>query len=163
LKKILTIFVWVVFVLNTNFVFAQENEIGKINNGVYELSSNAEAIQKALEWTFKDGSKVVDLKIEELNQEIYLIANLQFQGKRRMLAMELDQKGNEFVVNEESPLKICSAFACETCKFFFEQRKIVACKCEETGTISNHCRFKTIPASQFIFNFQRALKLKNND
>ncbi len=155
----------IIFLLlcSSQLLKAQDQEIGRLNNGVYELSNHSDAIQKAIEWTFKDGSKVIDLKIEELNQQIYLTANCLFQGKKRMLAVELDQKGNFFVLKEDGFIKTCSAFACENCKFFFEQHKIVACKCEESGTISNHCRFKTFPTTQLIQNYQRALRLKNSD
>ncbi len=148
---------------NNHLLKAQDLEVGKLNNGVFELTNNTESLQKAIEWTFKDGSKVIDLKIEELNQQPYLVANCAFQGKKRMLAVELDQKGTVFIFKEDGMIKCCSAFACETCKFFFEQHKIVACKCEETGTISNHCRFKAIPSLQLITNYQRALRLKNPD
>ncbi len=162
-KCIATVLVFIALLVNSSLLKAQDAEIGKLNNGIYELSNHSDAIQKAIEWTFKDGSKVIDLKIEELNQQIYLTANCLFQGKKRMLAVELDQKGNLFVLKEDGFIKTCSAFACETCKFFFEQHKIVACKCEETGSISNHCRFKTIPSTQLVQNFQRALRLKNSD
>jgi hypothetical protein len=71
-------------------------------------------------------------------------------------------EGNSFVVKEDAFFKTCSAVACETCRYFLENNKIVACKCEETGSISNHCHYKSSPATSFITNYYRALKLKQD-
>jgi ligand-binding sensor domain-containing protein len=42
---------------------------------------------------------------------------------------------------------------------FLENNKIVACKCEETGTISNHCHYKASSGIGFYSNYLRAIKM----
>jgi hypothetical protein len=141
---------------------AQQIEIGKINNGVFELSDHSEQLVKAIEWTFRDGTKVVELKIEQLQNAYFLVATCTYQNRKRLAAIDLDMEGNSFVVKEDAFFKTCSAVACETCRYFLENNKIVACKCEETGSISNHCHYKSSPATSFITNYYRALKLKQD-
>jgi hypothetical protein len=133
--------------------------IGEVNNGVFQLKENQEQLVKAFEWTFKDGTKVVEMEIQQLGNAYFLVSNCAFQGRKRMAAVDIDMVGIEFVLNEDAQFKICSAVACENCRFFLENSKIVACKCEETGTISNHCHYKTFPAVGFFANFMRAIRM----
>ena len=141
---------------------AQQIEVGKVNNGVFELSENSEQLVKAIEWTFRDGTKVVELKIEQLQNAYFLVATCTYQNRKRLAAIDLDMEGSSFIVKEDAFFKTCSAVACETCRYFLENNKIVACKCEETGSISNHCHYKSSPATSFITNYYRALKLKQD-
>lgn len=136
--------------------------IGEINNGVYVLKENQTSLVKAFEWTFKDGTKVVDLKIEQLGNAWFLIATCNYQGRKRIAAVDIDMVGIEFVLNEDAVFKMCSAVACENCRFFLENNKIVACKCEETGTISNHCHYKSASGAGFYANFQRSLRMSKD-
>jgi hypothetical protein len=136
--------------------------IGEVNNGVYELNQHQSSLVKAFEWTFRDGTKVVDLKIEQLSNGYFLVASCAYQGRKRIAALNLEQEGIRFVLTEDAQYKMCSAVACETCRFFLENNKIVACKCEETGTISNHCHYKSLPGSGFYANFLRAIKLQKD-
>ncbi|MCF8254945.1 MAG: hypothetical protein K9H61_11135 [Bacteroidia bacterium] len=150
------------FLLVVSFSTYAQNEgtaIGEMNNGVYELNEHQKSLTKAFEWTFRDGTKVTDLKIEQISNTYYLVAQCVYQGHKRMAAVDLDMVGIQFVLNEDAFFKMCSAVACETCRFFLENNKIVACKCEETGTISNHCHYKSLPANGFYANFQRAIKM----
>ncbi|MFY8021390.1 MAG: hypothetical protein ACOVP1_09340 [Bacteroidia bacterium] len=158
-KSILFIFT---FCLLSLIGSAQQIEVGKVNNGVFELSENSEQLVKAIEWTFRDGTKVVELKIEQLQNAYFLVATCTYQNRKRLAAIDLDMEGNSFVVKEDAFFKTCSAVACETCRYFLENNKIVACKCEETGSISNHCHYKSSPATSFITNYYRALKLKQD-
>jgi hypothetical protein len=160
MKKIIILII--ILISTTVYSNAQQIEVGKINNGVFELSENSEQLVKAIEWTFRDGTKVVELKIEQLQNAYFLVATCTYQNRKRLAAIDLDMEGNSFVVKEDAFFKTCSAVACETCKYFLENNKIVACKCEETGSISNHCHYKSSPATSFITNYYRALKLKQD-
>lgn len=134
-------------------------EIGEINNGAIEMNKSQNALVKAFEWTFRDGTKVTELKIEQLSNTYFLIATCAYQGKKRMAAVNLDLVGLKFMLSEDAFFKMCSAVACENCRFFMENNKIIACKCEETGTISNHCHYRSSNATTFYANFQRALRM----
>lgn len=161
MKKVLPFVFLFVFTLVSK---AQQGiEIGQINNGVYEFTVHELSVAKAIEWTLRDGSKVSELKIEQLNNVYFLVAVCNYQTYKRTIAVDLDQVGTKFVLTEDAFIKICSAVACQTCKFFFENRKIIACKCEETGTISNHCHYRSAPATAFAQNLQRAIKLQRNE
>ncbi|MFY8109835.1 MAG: hypothetical protein ACOVO9_12610 [Bacteroidia bacterium] len=160
MKKIILFII--ILISTTVYSNAQQIEVGKINNGVFELSDNSEQLVKAIEWTFRDGTKVVELKIEQLQNAYFLVATCTYQNRKRLAAIDLDMEGNSFVVKEDAFFKTCSAVACETCRYFLENNKIVACKCEETGSISNHCHYKSSPATSFITNYYRALKLKHD-
>ncbi len=160
MKKIILLII--ITLSTTVYSNAQQIEIGKINNGVFELSDHSEQLVKAIEWTFRDGTKVVELKIEQLQNPYFLVATCTYQNRKRLAAIDLDMEGNSFVVKEDAFFKTCSAVACETCRYFLENNKIVACKCEETGSISNHCHYKSSPATSFITNYYRALKLKQD-
>ncbi len=160
MKKIILLIL--IAISTTVYSNAQQIEVGKINNGVFELSDNSEQLVKAIEWTFRDGTKVVELKIEQLQNAYFLVATCTYQNRKRLAAIDLDMEGNSFVVKEDAFFKTCSAVACETCRYFLENNKIVACKCEETGSISNHCHYKSSPATSFITNYYRALKLKQD-
>jgi len=134
-------------------------QIGRINNGVYELTESEKSLIKAFEWTFRDGTKVTELRIEQMQQTYFLVATCAYQGRKRVAAIDLNQEGINFYINYDAVFKMCSAVACDNCRFFLENNKIVACKCEETGTISNHCHFKTSLANTYYSNLQRAMKM----
>ena len=153
-----------VFCLQIGGLHAQQTgvAVGEINNGIYRLKENQQSLVKAFEWTFKDGTKVSEMKIEQLGNTWFLIATCTYQGRKRIAAVDLDLVGIEFVLQEDVMFKMCSAVACENCRFFLENNKIVACKCEETGTISNHCHYKSTPGAGFYANFQRSLRMNND-
>lgn len=149
------------FFLLSFAAFSQNNGlvVGEINNGVYQFKESQESLTKAFEWTFRDGTKVNEMSITQMGNEYYIIATCLYQGRKRIAAIDLDLIGIEFVLKEDAQFKMCSAVACENCRFFFESNKIVACKCEETGTISNHCHYKASHATSFYANFQRSLRM----
>ena len=136
-------------------------EIGEMNNGINEIKKYQTQLVKAFEWTFRDGTKITDIKIEQLSNTYFIVATCSYQGKKRMAAVDIDLVGFKFMLNEDAFFKMCSAVACENCKFFLENNKIVACKCEETGSISNHCHFRSSPAISFYANLQRAIKMSD--
>jgi hypothetical protein len=103
---------------------------------------------------------VQELKIEQIGNSYFLIAVCNYMNYKRNAAINLDVQGNLFLMNEDAMLKICSAVACQTCNFFTENNKIIACKCEQTGSISNHCHYKSSMATTFLQNLQRALKMQ---
>ncbi|MDZ4667656.1 MAG: hypothetical protein SGJ00_07210 [bacterium] len=153
------LFILFFFVSTQTFAQSTGTTIGEINNGVYQLKENQDQLIKAFEWTFKDGTKVVEMDIQQLGNAYFIVANCAYQGRKRMAAVNIDLVGIEFVLYEDGQFKICSAVACENCRFFLENSKIVACKCEETGTISNHCHYKTFSGTGYYANFMRALKM----
>lgn len=136
--------------------------IGELNNGVFQLNSQERNLVKAFEWTFRDGTKVVDMKIEQMGNGYFLVATCAYQGRKRLAAVDIDMAGIQFVLNEDAQFKMCSAVACENCRFFLENNRIIACKCEETGTISNHCHYKSAAAVGFYANLQRAIRMNND-
>lgn len=136
--------------------------IGELKNGVYEINETQTALTKAFEWTFRDGTKVQELKIEQLGTNYFLLATCSYQGRKRIAALDIEMVGINFVLSEDAQYKTCSAVACETCKFFLENNKIVACKCEESGTISNHCHYKSLPGAGYYANFLRAIKMQKD-
>ncbi|NDC29798.1 MAG: hypothetical protein EBZ58_02420 [Bacteroidetes bacterium] len=155
----------IIFLLFSVHLHAQKNiEIGQLENGIISMKQNMLGpATKALEWTFRDGTKVQELKIEQIGNGYFLIAVCNYMNYKRNAAINLDVQGNLFVMNEDAMLKICSAVACQTCNFFVENNKIIACKCEQTGSISNHCHYKSSMASAFIQNLQRAMKMQEEN
>ncbi|MBC7384269.1 MAG: hypothetical protein H7296_14985 [Bacteroidia bacterium] len=154
------------FFLSFHFFVSAQNssiEIGGINNGVIEINNHQGAIVKAFEWTFRDGTKVTEIKIEQLSNSYFLVATCTYQTRKRIAAIDLEVAGIKFVLKEDAYFKMCSAVACENCRFFLENNRIVACKCEETGTISNHCHYRSSQAITFFANLQRAIKMEKED
>lgn len=138
---------------------AQQTVIAKLNNGQIEFVVNEMALAKAFQWTFRDGTKVTDIKVEELNGKYFLVAYCLYQQHKRVAAVDLEIIGSDYVTSDDAMLKICSAVACNNCKFFLENLRIVGCKCEETGTVSNHCHYKSAPGGGFMQNLTRAISL----
>jgi hypothetical protein len=134
-------------------------KIGSLSNGTFTITESQKNLVKAFEWTFRDGTKVSEIGIEQFNQAYYLVAICSNQNKKRLAAVNLDLEGIDFILREDAFFKTCSAVACENCSFFVENNKIVACKCESTGTISNHCHYKLSNASSFYNNVIRAKKM----
>jgi hypothetical protein len=153
------LFAFLFFLSFTSFSQNTGIVIGEVNNGVYQFKDCQESLSKAIEWTFKDGTKVSEMSITQMGNDYYILATCLNQGRKRIAAIDLDLVGIEFVLKEDAFFKMCSAVACENCRFFFESNKIVACKCEETGTISNHCHYKSSAATSFYANFQRSLRM----
>lgn len=137
---------------------AQETKIkiGELNNEVITLTETQKNLSKAFEWTFRDGTRVVDLQIEQMQQTWFLVATCTYQNRKRIAAVNLELQGIQFYLPEDAQFRMCSAVACENCRFFLENNKIVACKCEETSTISNHCHYKAGSASTYYNNLIRA-------
>lgn len=156
-KKLLTI-----LLLFLSFsAFAQDThlKIGSLSNGAFTITESQKNLTKAIEWTFRDGTKVQEIAIEQFNQSYYLVAICMNQNKKRLAAVNIELEGIDFVLRDDAFFKTCSAVACENCSFFVENNKIVACKCESTGTISNHCHYKMSNATSFYNNLIRAKKM----
>ena len=162
-KKIYTYLLYFIsFLLLSTHLHAQKStEIGLLENGIISVKQNMLAPSiKALEWTFRDGTKVQELKIEQIGNGYFLVATCNYMNYKRNAAINLELQGNIFFLNDDAMLKVCSAVACQTCNFFIENNKIIACKCEQTGSISNHCHYKSAMATTFIQNLQRAIKMQ---
>lgn len=161
--KNLLLLITVLTLFSTQLIAQQTSTvIGELKNGVYEINETQTALIKAFEWTFRDGTKVQELKIEQLGTNYFLLATCSYQGRKRIAALDIEMVGINFVLSEDAQYKTCSAVACETCKFFLENNKIVACKCEESGTISNHCHYKSLPGAGYYANFLRAIKMQKD-
>lgn len=160
-KKLLFVFLFLVQI--TAYSQTPGVIIGEMNNSAFVINNNQPSLVKAFEWTFKDGTKVTEMAITQLGNEYYLLATCIYQGRKRIAAIDIDLVGINFVLNEDAQFKMCSAVACETCRFFFENNKIVACKCEETGTISNHCHYKASVGNGYFANFQRAQRMSKDE
>jgi hypothetical protein len=150
----------VVFIFISSLLHAQnQTEIGVLRGNEAVITINPVVLSKAFEWMFRDGTKVADLKIEQLSGQYFLVAYCNFQQHKRMVAIDLEIIGQNLYISQDPFIKVCSAVACQTCKFFLENMRIIACKCEETGTISNHCHYRSIPGSGFVTNLNRAIML----
>ncbi|MFN4083247.1 MAG: hypothetical protein ACK4K9_06405 [Bacteroidia bacterium] len=147
------------FILLPFLSSSQQIEVAELNNGQIEITVNSLALSKAFAWTFRDGTKVTDLKVEQLSSQYFLVAYCVYQNHSRMAAIDLEVIGNKFYINEDAMFKVCSAVACKNCKFFIENLRIVGCKCEETGTVSNHCHYRNLPVGGFTQNLNRAILL----
>jgi hypothetical protein len=145
--------------LNQTGFSQQTFDVAELRNGQIELTMSQLVLSKAFSWTFRDGTKVTDLKVEQLNNQYFLVAYCIYQQYTRQVGINLDFVGNKFYINDESTFKICSAVSCKTCRFFIEHMRIIGCKCEETGTVSNHCHYKVVPIGIFMQNINRALML----
>lgn len=135
-------------------------EVGEWQNDVGFLNKeNSVVIAKAFARTFGDGFKTNGIRIEKYGNIFYLISNSELQNKSRITAIDLKFEGNKLVVNSNSELKSCTSSACEKCGFFFENKKIIACLCLNTKTISNHCHYKHSSAYDFLNNLLRAKQM----
>ncbi len=150
--------------LLSSFSFAQKSiEIAKFENGNPTLNNNLDSsCIKAFERTFRDGTKVIGLKVEKIGNNYFLLADCNYKNYKRKAAINIEQQGDLLILKEDALMKICSAVACQTCNFFIENNKIIACKCEQTGTISNHCHYKSTLTNIFFQNLQRAIKMMGN-
>jgi hypothetical protein len=141
LLKLLLIFV---FMLGFKFIYCQQIAIGTINNyDNLELNEKSKrALKIAYLRSFIDGRKLDSVYIDKVGQVKYLILIGGKLNVKSKSAINISIVNNIVHLNSNTEMKTCSNGACKDCDFFTENNKVVACKCETNGSISNHCTYK---------------------
>lgn len=139
--RILTV---VLFLLCFKMVFAQQVTIGTINGeDKIEFSEKGKrAIKIAYLRSFTDGRKYDTAFIEKLGQVKYLVILGSKSNIKSRSAVSILIIDNTVNITTNSEMKTCSNGACNDCQFFIENSKVVACKCNDNGSISNNCSFR---------------------
>lgn len=143
---------------------AQHAEIGKAVGNDYEITADTAILVKALQRTTADGTRLHALRIESVKAFHYLVGTGVYHGYPKMIAVRLVYDANKRTFSAAPGLGYvtCSAAACNDCRPFKENGRIMGCKCEEHATVSNQCNFTEIETSQFYEHFQRFLALKKH-
>ena len=146
--KLLLIFL---FLFVFKITFCQHIAIGTINNNnQLELNEKSKrAIKIAYLRSFIDGRKLDSVFIDKIGQVKYLILLGSKINVKSKSAISISIVNNTIHLNANSEMKTCSNGACNYCDFFTENNKVVACKCEANGSISNHCSYKTNDGNYF--------------
>jgi hypothetical protein len=147
----------------SSFIYAQDKiEIGKTIGNEYLISADTSILRKAMQRTLGDGTQFFEFRIESVNAFHYLIGVGMLKGHYKMMAAQLqyDMKTRSFFAAPLLPHVTCSSAACENCKPFKENGKIIGCKCEEKLTVSNQCNFNLVEQSLFYDNVKRYLEMK---
>ncbi len=147
----------------SSFIYAQDKfEIGKTVGNEYLISADTSILRKAMQRTLGDGTQFSEFRIESVNAFHYLIGVGVLKGRYKMMAAQLqyDIKTRSFFAAPLLPHVSCSSAACNNCKPFKENGKIIGCKCEEKSTVSNQCNFNLVEQSAFYENIKRAVLMK---
>ncbi len=160
MKKIF-LFTLVFFIL-THSYSQNKIEIGKVVNSAYIITSDTTILRKALQRTLGDGTQIMSLRIESVQAYHYLIGSGIYKGHSKLIAVQLqyDIMSRSFFAAPLLPHVTCSSAACNDCKPFKENGKIIGCKCEEKSTVSNQCNYNTIEQSLFYDNVKRYQDMK---
>lgn len=134
----------ILFLLFSKIVFAQQVAIGTIDSeDKMEFSEKGKrAIKIAYLRSFTDGRKFDTAFIEKLGQLKYLVILGSKNEVKSRSAVSILIINNTVNIATNTEMKTCSNGACNECQFFIENSKVVACKCEDNGSISNNCSFK---------------------
>jgi hypothetical protein len=139
------------FILVFKFVFCQQIAIGTINNlNKLELNNKSKrALKIAYLRSFVDGRKLDSIYIDKIGEVKYLILLGSKTNVKSKTAISISIINNTVNLNANTEMKTCSNGACNDCEFFTENNKVVACKCNNDGTISNSCNFKVNDGKYF--------------
>jgi hypothetical protein len=139
------------FLIASKQVFCQQISIGTINlNDKMEMNDKCKrAMKVAYMRTFADGRKLDTFFINKIGQVKYLILLGSKGNVNSKSAVSILIINNTVNINANSEMKTCSNGACNECSFFTENNKVVACKCESNGSISNHCTYKINDGNYF--------------
>lgn len=145
------LFFILLFVISFKITFCQQIAIGTINNNdILELNEKSKrALKIAYLRSFIDGRKLDSVYIDKIGQVKYLILLGSKINVKSKSAISISIVNNTVHLNANSEMKTCSNGACTDCDFFTENNKVVACKCETNGSISNHCTYKTNDGNYF--------------
>jgi hypothetical protein len=148
--RILTV---VLFLLSYKIVFAQQIAIGTLNGeDKIEFSEKGKrAIKIAYLRSFTDGRKLDTAFIEKLGQVKYLVILGSKNNVKSRSAVSILIINNMVNIATNTEMKTCSNGACTDCQFFIENSKVVACKCNDNGSISNNCSFRNNDGA-FFYN-----------
>jgi hypothetical protein len=139
------------FFIVSKQTFCQQITVGTINlNDKIEMNEKSKrALKVAYLRTFADGRKLDTFFIDKVGQVKYLIL-LGSKGNIKIKsAVSISIINNTVHLNANLEMKTCSNGACTECNFFTENNKVVACKCESNGSISNHCTYKINDGNYF--------------
>jgi hypothetical protein len=155
MKKIylLTSLLFIIF-----YTHAQNKiEVGKAIGSEYIVTGDTAILRKALQRTLGDGTQLVSLRIESVNAFHYLIGTGIYKGHGKIIAAQLqyDILSRSFFAIPNLPHVTCSSAACDHCRPFKENGRIIGCKCEEKTTVSNQCNFSAAAQSLFYENIKR--------
>ena len=139
------------FLIASKEIFCQQIAIGSINlNDKIEMNEKSKrALKVAYLRTFADGRKLDTFYIDKVGQIKYLILLGTKGNVNSKSAVSISIVNNTVHLNSNSEMKTCSNGACNECNFFTENNKVVACKCESNGSISNHCTYKINDGNYF--------------
>ncbi|MES2726885.1 MAG: hypothetical protein V4643_07270 [Bacteroidota bacterium] len=127
-------------------------EIGTLNSANEELllsGKNKSALRIAYIRTFNDGRKLDSVWVENVGGRKFLLMAGTRMNVKSLTAVSISIINNKVYVENTTEVKTCANGSCTACSFFVEHNKVVACKCESTGTVSNHCTFKVNDAVVF--------------
>lgn len=131
------------FLFGIKLIYCQQVAIGMLNNNILELTDKSKrALKMAYLRSFVDGRKLDTAYIDLIGNVKYLILVGSKSNVKSKTAISITILNNTVNINTNTEMKTCSNGACEECSFFTENKKIVACKCEQNGSISNNCNFK---------------------
>lgn len=154
---------WIFISLFLLFLNASAQHVFRIYGKQKEDSLAVLCITKALTWSMSEDVQIQTMRIEQISGKFYFIVEMNLASQRRIAAVALNQELIGFSVDTLSSVAICTASNAYRCSFFSEHHRIIACKCLETGSISNHCHYKSIDAEKFKTMLQRAwIKFKPN-
>ncbi len=139
------------FLIVSKQSFCQQIAIGTINsNDKIEMNNKSKrALKVAYLRTFGDGRKLDTFYIDKVGQVKYLILLGSKANVKSKSAISISIINNTVNLNSNLEMKTCSNGACAECNFFTENNKVVACKCESNGSISNHCTYKINDGNYF--------------
>ncbi len=140
-----------IFIFAIKQSFCQQIAIGTISsNDKIEMNDKSKrALKVAYLRTFGDGRKLDTFFIDKVGQVKYLILLGSKVNVKSKSAVSITIVNNTVHLNSNSEMKTCSNGACAECIFFTENNKVVACKCETNGSISNHCTYKINDGNYF--------------
>lgn len=127
-------------------------EIGTLNTANEELlltNKSKSALRIAYIRTFNDGRKLDSVWVENISGKKFLLMAGTRMNVTSLTAVSISIINNKVYIENTTEVKTCANGSCTACSFFVENAKVVACKCESTGTVSNHCTFKVNDAVVF--------------
>ncbi len=127
-------------------------EIGSLNTTNEELlisNKSKSALRIAYIRTFNDGRKLDSVWVENIGGRKFLLMAGTRMNVKSLTAVSISIVNNKIYIENTTEVKTCANGSCTACSFFVEGYKVVACKCESTGTVSNHCTFKVNDAAVF--------------
>lgn len=136
-------------------------EIGSLNTTNEELlisNKSKSALRIAYIRTFNDGRKLDSIWVENIGGRKFLLMSGTRMNVKSLTAVSISIVNSKIYIENTTEVKTCANGSCTACSFFVEGYKVVACKCESTGTVSNHCTFKVNDAAVFYTVLSRLNK-----